>query len=329
MTRGHVYRDEADFDDDLVHPSLIKRQARLRRLPDPAGSPRRSRPRHVSDADDTLLSDDDMPMTYKPARFERVWLLDSLRPFYEQELIVDVLALVKGGKEANVYCCRTHPGGPRPLLAAKVYRPRQFRNLSNDALYREGRTILTPEGAPVKGTQDRIVRAIGKKTPMGVQVEHTSWLMYEYTALERLHRAGGAVPQPLAAGPNALLMSYHGDVGEPAPTLNGVGLAPDEVAPLFDEVLRNVDLMLQHGLVHGDLSAYNILYWEGSITLIDFPQVVDIIGNLSAYAILRRDLTRVCQYFARQGLARDPVALAADLWQRYGPEDAEELEAGM
>jgi RIO kinase 1 len=256
--------------------------------------------------------------TYKPSRFEEGWLLTSLQAFYQQSFIDDVLFHVKGGKEASVYCCAATPRTGTPLLAAKVYRPRQFRTLRNDKMYREGRPILTADGRPAKRTDHRLLRAVGKKTAFGVQVEHTSWLMYEYTTLERLHRAGGAVPKPLAASENALLMSYHGDRKRPAPTLIEVTLGRDEAQIAFAEVLRNLTLMLEHGVVHGDLSAYNILYWEGRITLIDFPQVADIQGNNNARFILQRDITRVCEYFARQGVACDPEALGAELWARYG-----------
>ena len=89
-------------------------------------------------------------MTYVPARFEAVWLRASLASFYEEEWISDVLASIKGGKEANVYRCQAHPNTGEQLLAAKVYRPRQFRNLRNDKAYRDGRAILTPEGRSVK-----------------------------------------------------------------------------------------------------------------------------------------------------------------------------------
>ena len=110
-------------------------------------------------------------MTYTPSRFERVWLTDSLRPFYQQGLISDVLYYVKGGKEANVFCCLGREG---ELVAAKVYRPREFRNLRNDKMYREGRPILTAEGRAVKSSDTRLTKAIGKKTTFGVQAEHTS-----------------------------------------------------------------------------------------------------------------------------------------------------------
>jgi RIO kinase 1 len=256
--------------------------------------------------------------SYQPARYEAEWLLDSLRMFYDEQLITDVVAQVKGGKEASVYRCAAHPTTGEALLAAKVYRPRMFRNLRNDKMYREGRAILASDGRAVKKTDHRIMRALGKKTAFGQQVQHTSWLMYEYTTMERLHRAGAAVPRPYAAGENAILMTYYGDERRAAPTLNEVHLPKDEARPLFDEVLRNIELLLEHGLIHGDLSAYNILYWEGAVVLIDFPQVSDIGANSKSDFILRRDISRVCEYFARQGVRCDPAAITRDLWARYG-----------
>jgi len=276
---------------------------------------------HGRVVDEVTNSGDGYPMTYRPARFEDGWLQSSLRSFYEQELIVDVLAQVKGGKEANVYRCAANPRTGVEWLAVKVYRPRKFRNLSNDQAYREGRSILTADGRPVRPTDDRVLRALGKKTSFGVQVQHTSWLMHEYTTLALLHRAGAAVPEVVAANENAVLLGYRGDGQRAAPTLKDVRLRQSEARPLFDEVLRNVVLLLQHGLVHGDLSAYNILYWQGEITLIDFPQVVDVHLNRNAEGILQRDIRRICEYFRRQGVDRDPVSLAHELWEQYGEQD--------
>ncbi len=255
--------------------------------------------------------------TYRPARYEAAWLLNSLKVFYEEHLISDVLAQVKGGKEATVYRCLAYPETGLNLVAAKVYRPRQFRNLRNDKLYREGRQLLTGEGRAVKNSDQRIMRAIGKKTAFGDQVAHTSWLLYEYTTLDKLFQAGAAVPQPLAVSDNAIVMAYRGDNQTAAPTLQEVELPAGQAEPLFNEVLRNVELMLQHGLVHGDLSAYNILYWDNQLTLIDFPQVSDINTNPNARFILERDLRRVCEYFTRYAIEVDAQNLADELWSRY------------
>jgi len=271
--------------------------------------------------------------TYKPSRYEAGWLLESLHSFYSEGLITDVLSQVKGGKEASVYCCEAHPATGLGLLAAKVYRPRMFRSLRNDKMYRQGREILVAGGRPAGRDSGYIERAIRSKTGFGQQAAHTSWLMHEFTALERLYEAGAAVPRPIAASDNALLMTYHGDEAMAAPTLNTVHLDLVESESLFREVVGNIDLMLQHDLVHGDLSAYNILYWAAGdspaeITLIDFPQAVNLRTNDHAHFILQRDIQRTCQYFAGQGVQCDAQAMFEGFWRRYvGEPDAENLAA--
>jgi RIO kinase 1 len=314
MSSDDFYTDKYEHYADQFNPLLTDRQARRKRKIKIKHTPKKSQRQIITEIADTMGLEGGFKTTYQPARYEEGWLLDSLETFYEQELISDVLATIKGGKEANVYCCEAHPITDMDLLAAKVYRPRMFRNLRNDRLYRQGRETLTPNGHAVKRNEYRIMRALEKKTKFGAQVQHTSWLMHEYKALERLYEAGAAVPQPIAAGDNAILMSYHGDKQMAAPTLNGVNLERDEARHLFREVLRNIELMLQHGLIHGDLSAYNILYWAGEITIIDWPQVVNRQTNSQAYAILQRDVQRTCDYFAKQGVACDPEFIMYELW---------------
>jgi RIO kinase 1 len=317
VTYDDSYLDEFEYYEERFNPLKSDRKARRSRKPRISHPAKKSEREIMTQVADPLELEGSCNTTYRPSRYEEGWLLYSLQGFFDQGLISDVLAQVKGGKEANVYCCQAAPALGVELVAAKVYRPRMFRNLRNDKTYREGRAILTAEGHEVKKTDHRVMRAIGKKTAFGVQVEHTSWLMYEYTALERLYRAGAAVPKPFASGENAILMGYVGDADVAAPTLNEIGLDPDEAASLFPEVLRNVELMLKHHLIHGDLSAYNILYWAGTITLIDFPQVTNSLTNRNAYFILQRDVTRICEYFARQGAKRNAKAIADVLWRRY------------
>jgi RIO kinase 1 len=271
--------------------------------------------------------------TYRPSRYEQGWLLQSLFSFYDEGLITDVLALVKGGKEASVYLCQAHPATGLDLVAAKVYRPRMFRNLRNDAMYRQGREVLVATGKPAGKAAGTIARAIRNKTAFGLEAAHTSWLMHEFVATERLYEAGGAVPRPISSSDNAILMSYHGDDGLAAPTLNTVHLEAEEARRLFREVLRNVDLMLQNDLIHGDLSAYNILYWApqgppGEMTIIDFPQVVNLHDNPKAQFILERDIRRTCEYFASQGVESDPEAIVSELWRRFvGEPDPQDVAA--
>lgn len=264
-------------------------------------------------------------ISYQPARYEEGWLLDSLDAFFQEHLITDVLSHVRGGKEASVYCCRADESTDAMLLAAKVYRPRQFRSLSNDAIYREGRQLLTAQGRAMLGERGRqaqrpdarMMKAVAGKSAFGMEILHSSWLSYEFMFMERLYKAGAAVPKPYACGSNAVLMSFIGDEHMAAPALNNVRLDPEEAQALFGDVMRTIELMLSEGYVHGDLSAYNILYWQGEIVLIDFPQVTDCEHNNHAHSILKRDIQRVCDYFQRAGVACDPAELLADLWSRY------------
>jgi RIO kinase 1 len=264
--------------------------------------------------------------TYKAARFEEAWLLDSLNEIAGQQLISDVLRKVKAGKEASVYLCRSGASIDARLLAAKVYRPRTLRNLKNDAIYRTGRTDLSEDGAALYREAD--VNAIIKRTKYGEELRHTSWIAYEFTTLEKLYAAGADVPKPYAMLKNSILMEYIGDDGMPAPALNSVTLDRDEARELFDRVILNLNLLLQNERIHGDLSAYNILYWDGDITLIDFPQVVSPESNPMAWTIFQRDVTRICQYFQVQGVKVNAQKLAAHLWTSHGHRIVKEVHPG-
>ena len=269
-----------------------------------------------------LAQPGDSPVGFNPTfkaahqdHHEYQWIVHALGGFYADSLINDVLRAVKGGKEASVYCCEAHPAMGVKLLAAKIYRPRIFRNLKNDALYREGRELLDEEGKGIRDTRRQ--RALKKKTRYGSELAITSWIEHEYQTLCLLYAAGADIPRPYAQQSNAILMEYVGEAQSPAPTLNLVSLERDEAWTLLERVMRNVELMLAQNRIHADLSAYNILYWKGEIKLIDFPQAVDPRVNPSAARLLARDVERVCQYFSRFGARADATHLAADLWSRY------------
>lgn len=343
MAKNHLNELYDDGDsyaeyEERFNPLNSDRQARRSRKPKVKHQPKKSQDTIRAElSEESNLEASGSPTTYQPSRYEAEWLLEALQEFIHQDYITDVLGMVKGGKEASVYRCEGHPTVGHDLLAAKVYRPRKFRQLRNDSAYREGRHVITntsaallnAQGHEIASRQDAIMRAMGKKTSFGVQVAHTSWLGYEYATLQQLHSLGAAVPQPIAASENAILMSYVGDENMAAPLLNDVSLELDEARVLFDEVLRNIELMLQNGMIHGDLSAYNILYWEGEITFIDFPQVTDSRGNSNAYFILGRDIERICQYFERQRVRTNPRTILRDLWKRYVEQDANERAADL
>ncbi|PJF38992.1 MAG: hypothetical protein CUN55_15655, partial [Phototrophicales bacterium] len=317
--RGFHEFDSDDYEEYAAafDPLKTDRQARRKRKLKPHHTPKKSREQQLAELADVDAIEAGLNITYTPARHEAEWLASSLQTFFLQDYIRDVLAKVKGGKEANVYRCEAAPHIGMPFLAAKVYRPRMFRNLRQDHRYREGRQMLDEAGKFIKNNEQRILRALHKKTSFGEQVSHTSWLMYEYRLLQELYAAGGAVPKPVAIDTNAVLMAYIGDADMPAPTLNNIELSSAEAQRLFNVVLLNIELMLQRGWVHGDLSAYNILYWEDTITIIDFPQVVEVVTNTQADHIFKRDVERVCDYFSAQGVGCDFLEIAAELWDKH------------
>jgi RIO kinase 1 len=262
--------------------------------------------------------------TYKAARFEEAWLLDSLTDIYEHQWISDVLRKVKGGKEASVYLCKSGTDMNVPFVAAKIYRPRALRNLKNDAEYRVGRVDLDADGTALWKEAD--VNAIAKRSTYGEEVRHRSWIAYEFKTMEKLFEAGVNVPRPYAMEKNAIVMDFIGDESEAAPILNSVNLSSNEARDLFDKVLRNIDVMLANDCIHGDLSAYNILYWNGEITFIDFPQIVLPKSNPTAWNIFQRDVVRVCDYFSAQGVRCDGRKLAADIWTSHGYRIGKQLD---
>lgn len=286
-------------------------------------------PKKTPEADREFLNKQDdsrgsFKFTYKAARFEEWWLLDSLGDFYEHKWIVDVLKRVKGGKEASVYQCKPGVAVDAPFVAAKVYRPRSLRNLKNDGQYRAGRTDLNEEGNAIVKADD--IHAMQKRTNYGEGLRHQSWIAYEFNTLELLHEAGADVPKPYAMEKNAILMGFVGDFATAAPALSSIRLELDEARSLFDRVIRNIDIMLKHGRIHGDLSAYNILYWDGEITLIDFPQVVLPEANPASWNIFLRDATRICQYFSTQGVVCNADKIASDLWVSHGYKIIKEID---
>jgi RIO kinase 1 len=273
--------------------------------------------RHFDESDP--IQQDFRP-TYKASHHdhgEHLWLVETLSGFYADNLIDDVLRSIKGGKEANVYLCRAHASTGVPFMAAKVYRPRKHRSLKNDAIYREGRGILGEGGKTVKARDKRVGRAMQNMTRFGQELRQGSWIGHEHETLRRLGEAGVDVPRTFALGDGAILMDYLGDENGAAPTLQDVALEPENAKRLFGRAIGNIERMLACDCIHADLSAYNILFWQGRITIIDFPQAVDPRINRHAETLLLRDVTRVCQYFGRQGVTANAADISADLWSRY------------
>jgi RIO kinase 1 len=231
----------------------------------------------------------------------------NLTHLSDRGVVADVVGLVKSGKEAIVYCCRTPAKTGYKLVAAKVYRERTNRGFQNDAVYWAG--------VSVGKRRERL--AFQKKTRVGRELQASRWPAREYETLAILHAAGADVPAPLMLAGDTLLMEFFGDERGAAPQLQHVTLTRDEAAALYRRVLDNVALWLAHHRVHADLSAFNILYWQGTVKVIDFPQAVDPRQNPNAWDLLQRDLENVQRYFARYGIEGDAAWLTYDLRRQY------------
>jgi len=132
-----------------------------------------------------------------------------------------------------------------------------------------------------------------------------------------LHAAGANVPRPLVLGGKAMLLEFVGERDRPASRLCTLRLAPALAEALLEQALRNIEIMLACHVVHGDLSAYNLLYSGGRLRVIDLPQAVDAHSNPHARRLLIRDVANVCRYFASQGADAEPGTFAAELWELY------------
>ena len=316
-----------DLEDDLPIRNGARRAHRKKKASIPQYAPKKAPEALWEELAAADEDSGDFIKTYNASRHERVWIADALTHFYHQQWITDILRQVKGGKEASVYLCEGHPNAPLEFMAAKVYRPRHFRNLRNDHLYREGRLELDEAGNEI--IDGGMLHAMAKRTTYGQDLLHSSWIAYEMVSMETLHAAGAAIPQPLGRSNNAILMEYIGAPDFPAPILQSVSLPRGEAGTLYRKVVDNIVLMLAHDIIHGDLSAYNILYWDGDVILIDFPQVVAPGQNRSAYQIFQRDVQRVCEYFTAQGVRTDARRLARDLWKQRGLRTGPDVHPGL
>jgi RIO kinase 1 len=233
--------------------------------------------------------------------------MEAIQEFIDEGLVREVLAVVKSGKEATVYRCRADPSLGTDLVAAKVYHSGSFRNFSNAATYDEGRVI----------GNKRTRRAVDSRTEFGREAQGAIWVDYEFEALSTLYEAGADVPEPFACTGSAVLLEFIGDEDGPAVQLQHADVPDNEARDLAERLFWNIELWLNHNVVHADLSAFNILYRPGRLTAIDFPQAVDPRFNPRAKSLLERDIRNVAGYWSRHGAQMDAVGIAAELWERW------------
>lgn len=230
----------------------------------------------------------------------------GLQALWEKERFTELLWELRSGKEATVYVVEAvGTGGLASLLAAKLYVDSRVRSFKNDALYRQGRFI----------SNQRMEKAIDQRSEFGISAQNVLWVEEEYRQLHALHKAGVAVPRPIDQAGNVILMEFIGDADGPAPRLSEAGLSKEEAADALDQAIRNLGLMLASGKVHGDYSTFNLLWWEGRVVVIDFPQVVEWDKNPNAMQILERDVNGLCRTFGHLGLHPKGSEVLRKVWQ--------------
>lgn len=215
----------------------------------------------------------------------------------EQQFILEQFAAhvgrvsrkVNDGKEATVYVCEGIAGAP--LLAAKIYRARRFRAFRGERAYAEHRVIR----------DRRIAKAVAQRSRKGNVVGQALWIDHEWRMLNLLAEAGVSVPAPIACGSAGILMEFISDGLDPAPRLIDVAIDMDVLALAWASLLGDVARMLDVGVVHGDLSAYNVLWSQGRPRIIDLPQALDV-GAPDARRYFERDLANLSRYFERGGV---------------------------
>ena len=229
---------------------------------------------------------------------------NRLQPLLTEGLIDEVIRQLMSGKEATVYIVRCG----EEIRCAKVYKDAKQRSFRKSVSYQEGR----------KTKNSRQARAMGKGTRYGRQMQEEAWQSAEVDALYRLAAAGVRVPQPHICHEGVLLMDLVTDAdGHPAPRLNDIELSAEEALEFHAGLLKQVVRMLCAGIIHGDLSEYNILVGSDGPVIIDLPQAVDAAGNSSAGPMLERDVANLASYFGRFAPELADSDYGKEIWRLY------------
>jgi len=229
---------------------------------------------------------------------------EALMSLVDYGIIEEVLRPLMSGKEAQIYLVIS--GGEQRV--AKVYKEAQQRNFKNRAEYTEGR----------KTRNSRDQRAMGKHSRHGKAQDEAAWRSAEVDAIYRLQAAGVRVPVPYNFLDGVLVMELVKDAeGLPAPRLGDLSFEPGIAKRIFDHLLVEVVRMLCAGVVHGDLSDFNVLMGADGPVVIDFPQAVDPASNMSARKLLIRDVDNLHRFLARFVRGGRPPPFAQEMWDLY------------
>jgi RIO kinase 1 len=228
----------------------------------------------------------------------------GLQPLVDDGMVDIVVRKLKSGKEASVYIVSC--GGQ--IRCAKVYKEAEQRGFRQLARYQEGR----------KTRNSRDARALGRRGSHGRRVQEAEWKNAEVDALYRLAAAGVRVPAPYLVHEGVLLMELVCDaVGSPAPRLNDVDFTVEQARQWHAFMMGQIVRMLCAGLIHGDLSEFNVLLDAGGPVIIDLPQAVHAAGNNNSFAMLERDVNNMREAFGRAASELLDTQYAREIWKIY------------
>jgi RIO kinase 1 len=227
-----------------------------------------------------------------------------LQPLYEDGLIDEVISQLMSGKEATVYVVATGD----EIRCAKVYKEADKRSFKKAVSYTEGR----------KSKNSRRARAMEKGSKFGKKQQEEAWHNAEVDALYKLDAAGVRVPKPYGCFDGVLLMELVcDDEGAVAPRLNDVAFSEEQATEDHAMMMEYVKRMLCAGLIHGDLSEFNVLVDDYGPVIIDLPQAVDAAANMHAKTMLERDINNMRSYYGQYAPQLFQTQYAKEMWALY------------
>ena len=227
-----------------------------------------------------------------------------LQPLIEDGLISEVICPLMSGKEADVFVVRCG----NELRCAKIYKESMKRSFKKAAQYTEGRKVRN----------SRRSRAMEKGSRFGRQQQEETWQNAEVDALYRVSRAGVRVPTPYGCTEGVLLMELiTDDAGNVAPRLNDVSMSAEQAREDHALMMQYVMRMLCVGIVHGDLSEFNVLVNSDGPVIIDLPQAVDAASNNNARAMFDRDVHNMTEYYGQFAPELLETRYALEIWAHY------------
>jgi RIO kinase 1 len=228
----------------------------------------------------------------------------SLQPLIDDGMVDRVVRRLKSGKEASVFIVACG----NELRCAKVYKEAENRGFHKLAQYQEGR----------KTRNSRDARAMGRRGRHGRRMQEAEWKNAEVTALFRLDNVGVRVPKPYLVHEGVLLMELVRDAqGDPAPRVNDLAMSSELAREWHSFMIQQIVRMLCAGLIHGDLSEFNVLLDVDGPVIIDLPQAVDAAGNNNAFAMFERDVNNMRATFGRSAPELLETEYAREIWALY------------